>query len=822
MEGNNEAGDNLTELTEFKIGQRFENVLKVKEFVKKYNEEHFTNLVVQSNNKRAMLLVCKHSVHRDSKSKGKREILSYNYLGCPVKIRMYKSQKGDEIGVVKVTAVDLSHNHSTSKEIFEAENVNFTEDEKELIGTLKAANAKPSQIKRVLLERSKKNVTIQSLKNLVRKISPVETDESSREVFEKFLENTEIEGGEVEWIDDKDGKMKALFITSRKMKSAFRSSNPTLIQLDTSFEFDRSRYKVAAFCYLDTNSDKTEIAAFAMMSEESTKCFDFILQQFSKICIRQDLMFIIDKDFTEQGSIRKVFPSSVVLLCVFHVLKYMRVLFSTIPDIIEVKEVVMDQFKKVLYSHSEDIFVAENLKFEKLVENVQVRTSNGKYVNLKDYYQRNWLSCKLMWIKCYRKGLPLLGDNTTNRIENKFGKLKESIADTFITLPTTSSAIIHLVNYADRMLEERYISRTNKSMKIFSSNPWIRDLNEEASLNLNAKGCKLFNLALKTLEVKRLDLELSEEGVKETFRDGKVVEYISTNETCNCSSFKTFQAACVHVLFVREVAKLTDPSVHIFTLDIFHERYHRKNSLIDVLNNMDEAEESDRVEDPPIFDEMTPVEPAPLNDKEKFRKIMPILTTIGSLITLHPTKRFYEYLSEFEKIENYVRKGETIFEDYDGAASIDSQEPSDTNDTENEEDVTTEAANEPIDDDGQMEIDPGAERTDDLDDTLPQSSRFSNLKMKDKVKTRGRPKRKTKQLTFNKTAADRKLKKTVQRANKTKKSTKNFIDDNSESEALESEEEENEDNEDENSGDEEDEDSFDDGEDEVMFNNNAV
>ena len=121
-----------------------------------------------------------------------------------------------------------------------------------------------------------------------------------------------------------------------------------------------------------------------------------------------------------------------------------------------------------------------------------------------------------------------------------------------------------------------------------------------------------------------------------------------------------------------------------------------------------------------------------------------------------------------------------------------------------------------------MEIDPGVERTDDLDDTLPQSSRFSNLKMKDKVKTRGRPKRKTKQLTFNKTAADRKLKKTVQRANKTKKSTKNFIDDNSESEAWESEEEENEDNEDENSGDEEDEDSFDDGEDEVMFNNNAV
>ena len=420
MEGDN-AGEDLMV---FKIRQRFENVEKAKEFVKKYNEENFTNYVVESNNKRSMVLVCKHSVHRDSKSKSKREILSYNYLGCPAKIRMYKSQKGEEVGSVRVTAVDLEHNHSTSKEIFESENVNFTEDEKDLITTLKAVNAKPSQIKAVILDRSKKNVTIQRLKNLVRKMSPVEDEDISREAFEIFLKSTEIEGGEIEWIDDKDGKMCSLFITSHKMKSAFRSANPTLIQLDTSFEFDKARYKVAAYCYLDTNSDKTEIAAFGMMAEESTKCFDFILYQFSKICVRQDLMFIIDKDFTEQASIRKVFPSSLVLLCDFHTLKYMRVLFSTIPDIIEVKEAVMDQFKKVLYSHSEAIFVDENLKFEELVENLQVRT-RGKYVNLKEYYQKNWLSCKLMWVKCYRKGLPLLGDNTTNRIESKFGKLKE-------------------------------------------------------------------------------------------------------------------------------------------------------------------------------------------------------------------------------------------------------------------------------------------------------------------------------------------------------------------------------------------------------------
>ena len=90
-----------------------------------------------------------------------------------------------------------------------------------------------------------------------------------------------------------------------------------------------------------------------------------------------------------------------------------------------------------------------------------------------------------MWVRCYRKRLPLLGDNTTNRIENKFGVLKKSIDDTFASLPNTSSAIIHLVNHADRLLEERYIFVTNKRLRIFSPVEEIRRLNEEASYTLN-------------------------------------------------------------------------------------------------------------------------------------------------------------------------------------------------------------------------------------------------------------------------------------------------------------------------------------------------
>ena len=311
------------------------------------------------------------------------------------------------------------------------------------------------------------------------------------------------------------------------------------------------------------------------MSEESAVCFDFVLNQFSKICVRQDLIYLIDKDFTEISSLKKNFPSSVVLLCVFHCLKFMRTLFSTIPDIVEIKEEVMDQFKKLVYSHSEEIFGDENKKFLSLLKGLRVRNGSGSYVSLKEYYLKNWESCKLMWVKCFRKGLPLLGDNTTNRVENKFGVLKKSIADTFVTLPKTAAAIVHLVTYADRLLEERYVFRSLKSFRIFSFNENIRTLNEEASLALNDKGCKVLNQSLKALEKKRDNLKFNDdaEDVEELFDDGTVVHYAETDRVCNCTAFQNFQAPCAHVFFVRELEHIKDSEFRIFSRDIFNTRY---------------------------------------------------------------------------------------------------------------------------------------------------------------------------------------------------------------------------------------------------------
>ena len=108
---------------------------------------------------------------------------------------------------------------------------------------------------------------------------------------------------------------------------------------------------------------------------------------------------------------------------------------------------------------------------------------------------------------------------------------------------------------------------------------------------------------------------------------------------------------------------------------------------------------------------------------------------------------------------------------------------------------------------------------DELDTTVPQKSRFSSLTMKEKVKTRGRPKRKTKQLTFNKTAADKKS------LNKIKKPRRRVVREDFIEDSTEEEEPVLDDNSDDSLYDEEDNDdptNLDSTvENEVFFNNNV-
>ena len=119
---------------------------------------------------------------------------------------------------------------------------------------------------------------------------------------------------------------------------------------------------------MDPNTSKSEIAAFSVMAQETASSIEFVLSNFSKICVRQDLVFLVDKDFTEISTLKRIFPSSTVLLCIFHALKYIRSLVATALVKQEEKGDIFAEFKKVLYSKSTEELNKENEVFQDMIK----------------------------------------------------------------------------------------------------------------------------------------------------------------------------------------------------------------------------------------------------------------------------------------------------------------------------------------------------------------------------------------------------------------------------------------------------------------------
>ena len=80
-----------------------------------------------------------------------------------------------------------------------------------------------------------------------------------------------------------------------QMKKKFVEHNPFSIHMDTTFNIEEGKYKLVAFCYLDLTedltSDRTEIAAFALVAAEGGRQFQLCPVSAKRIAERTDYLF---------------------------------------------------------------------------------------------------------------------------------------------------------------------------------------------------------------------------------------------------------------------------------------------------------------------------------------------------------------------------------------------------------------------------------------------------------------------------------------------------------------------------------------------------
>ncbi|GBN27314.1 hypothetical protein AVEN_190515-1 [Araneus ventricosus] len=510
----------------FEAGEVFDDY---EQFVKAFNdfcEENYHPLIIVNNNKRQITILCRHGYNCPSKSTGQRTKLRYNYLGCGAKISCYKlaNSKG-----IRITNVNLQHNHGISKAAYHSRVAELFSEEKEVLTDLHEANCKVSQICRVFHSKFDGRLSSQKIRNVLKKLVPQTSNDTSQ--LQTFLKCVEETGGDVFCELDPAGNVAILFLSSYVMKKSFETSHATVVQIGASFDFDKSKYKLCDVCYLNPKTNRSEFCAPAFLSEETATNFRKTFQYFRKICTQPSSIFIVDKDFNEISVLKEVFGRAIILLCYFHVLKYVKNLITTAPVIVEVKSDIMTKFKKMLDAGTEDIYEEHKKDSLTTVKTVQVRV-NKKYVSLEDQFINNWDSCKEMWVAYFRKCLATLGDNTNNRIEISFWTLKQSIHVKFPTLPVIEKSIIHLISFCDQRINEEISDSNLKSLKIFDADMDINALNAESSLYLNDRGCILFHKSLKALQSRKDYMTIETDCVREKYEVKEVVYKCSTN-SCN-------------------------------------------------------------------------------------------------------------------------------------------------------------------------------------------------------------------------------------------------------------------------------------------------
>ena len=107
------------------------------------------------------------------------------------------------------------------------------------------------------------------------------------------------------------------------------------------------------------------------------------------------------------------------------------------------------------------------------------------------------------------------------------------------------------------------------------------------------------------------------------------------------------------------------PVKECFEKEIFHERYHRNRSLINVFLHEEDDENVDNPEDEAsdeglgeVVEHVDETEHLkPLDDRQKFKIIMPIIMGIANIASLHGTKQFWKYKTDLEIVEKKIRSG---------------------------------------------------------------------------------------------------------------------------------------------------------------------
>ncbi|ETN08659.1 hypothetical protein PPTG_22939 [Phytophthora nicotianae INRA-310] len=278
--------------------------------------------------------ICTHSGRYKPRGKGKRKRQQSRAIECGAQINacVQVQDKSIPTFVLRVTSARLVHNHPLNKRTFYQYPHVRTALEPDVLSTvneLRKAGAKKKRILKYIHDNSEFNPSNQDVHNLVRKLKTQEnTANTSAKRLKQWMFEFSEEPGNVGriFVDSVHNKTLATCITlqTKHMREIFERF-PEVVMIDATHGTNVSKYKVFSIMAHDAFG-KGQFVQHAIVQNERLPTLLTALEEFKRNNTAWTRMkcILIDKDFTEISVLKMAFPDTTVLLCQFHVLKYLR------------------------------------------------------------------------------------------------------------------------------------------------------------------------------------------------------------------------------------------------------------------------------------------------------------------------------------------------------------------------------------------------------------------------------------------------------------------------------------------------------------------
>ncbi|XP_034246660.1 uncharacterized protein ZSWIM9-like [Thrips palmi] len=348
---------------------------------------------------------------RTGTGKGIRVNQSTFKIGCPAKILM-KYEK--TLKKLQIYEVNLWHSHPVTPNIKASfpESRRLDNDEEKAVQNLLKAKVKPTMIRNLLGNVTSKKLTSRDIANQRAKMKKEAL--SGRTEEEKLLdvlqELTDVDpDSNIHIGQDNGGNLEFLFFQTSEMKKNMQKY-PSVVIMDTTYKINKNQMPVVVFMVMDGNGSG-RVGGYAFVANEIKITLKKVLEALKKSLgeetVEKIKVVVVDKDYSEIGALKAVFPHCRIQLCDFHVSKS----FQKKANELHEPKVVLEILTKMRYCTNDQ-------SFQNLVAELKKAASQKMY----EYFENNWLKISEGW--SLRDRHDCLGNTTSNRLENHNGKIK--------------------------------------------------------------------------------------------------------------------------------------------------------------------------------------------------------------------------------------------------------------------------------------------------------------------------------------------------------------------------------------------------------------